>query len=62
MLRDSGEIEQSARKVMFVWEENENYSICIEKNDSGGNRSIPVNYYKETQKFEEREARKDVRS
>lgn len=31
MLRDSGEIEQSARKVMFVWEENENYSICIEK-------------------------------
>lgn len=62
MLRDSGEIEQSARKVMFVWEENENYSICIEKNDSGGNRSIPINYYKETQKFEEREAYKDVRS
>lgn len=61
MLRDSGEIEQSARKVMFVWEENENYSICIEKNDSGGRRAIPINYYKETQKFEEREAYKDVR-
>ena len=29
---------------------------------TAGNRSIPVNYYKETQKFEEREARKDVRS
>lgn len=62
MLRDSGEIEQSARKVMFVWEENENYSICIEKNDSGGRRAIPVNYYKETQKFEEREINKDVRN
>lgn len=70
LLRDSGEIEQSARKVWFVWEDGEgteDYYIYIKKNDSGFRGKIPVTYIKETQKFieghiEKNENKKDVRS
>lgn len=54
LLRDSGEVEQSARKVAFVWEdENKNYCIWFCKNDSGDLFRIPVYYNKEIQKFTE---------
>lgn len=54
LLRDSGEVEQSARKVAFVWEdENKNYCIWFCKNDSGELFRIPVHYNKEIQKFTE---------
>jgi len=61
LLRDSGEIEQSARKVLFVWEEkSKEYNIYFTKNDSGVLGRIPINYYKQTQKFIEAGG-KDVR-
>lgn len=53
LLRDSGEIEQSARKVLFVWEENEKYYLRIEKNDSGALSTIPVIFDKNKQLFKE---------
>ncbi|MFR7590249.1 MAG: DnaB-like helicase C-terminal domain-containing protein [Longibaculum sp.] len=54
LLRDSGEVEQSARKVMFVWEDKDGkYSLWFCKNDSGGLYRIPVYYNKEIQKFTE---------
>ena len=59
LLRDSGEIEQSARKVIFVWENNKRYSLCIEKNDSGALATIPVNFIKDKQIFQE--IKKDIR-
>lgn len=60
LLRDSGEVEQSARKVMFIWDlkDNDNpgadgYYIWFTKNDSGPCMSIPVHFSKETQKIRE---------
>ncbi|MEG0367027.1 MAG: DnaB-like helicase C-terminal domain-containing protein [Coprobacillus sp.] len=53
MLRDSGEIEQSARKVLFVWESNGRSVLHIEKNDSGALATIPVEFKKEKQIFYE---------
>jgi len=67
LLRDSGEVEQSARKVWFVWEDkNGNYGIHIVKNDSGINGIISVEYNKKIQKFTEvyknnNDKNKDVR-
>lgn len=64
MLRDSGELEQSARKVMFVWREEqeqangtkkEMYSLVIEKNDAGNKGIVDVDYYKQTQIFREKQ-------
>lgn len=49
MLRDSGEIEQSARKVVFVWKDGYDYSLVIEKNDEGPLGIIDIVYDKETQ-------------
>lgn len=49
MLRDSGEIEQSARKVVFVWEQDNDYSLVIEKNDEGPLGAVLIDYTKETQ-------------
>lgn len=53
MLRDSGELEQSASKVVFVWNDGKNgtddYSLVIEKNRSGKKGYIPINYNKKTQ-------------
>ena len=61
LLRDSGEVEQSARKVIFVWEEkDESYNIYVTKNDSGPRGRMPVTYNKATQKFTEGD-KKDVR-
>jgi len=54
LLRDSGEIEQSARKVLFLWEEKDKeYYLYVEKNDSGITGRIPIEYDKSTQKVEE---------
>lgn len=57
LLRDSGEIEQSASKVVFFWEEKEeeiiHHSIIIEKNRSGKKARIPVIYNKENQLINE---------
>lgn len=53
LLRDSGEIEQSARKVIFVWENNDHYALHIEKNDSGALATIPVYFDKDKQLFKE---------
>ena len=62
LLRDSGEIEQSARKVLFVWEEKDkSYNLYITKNDSGSLGRIPIYYNKQTQKFNEKQGgNKDV--
>lgn len=49
MLRDSGELEQSASKVVFVWENDNEYSLVIEKNRSGKRAKINIGYDKETQ-------------
>lgn len=49
MLRDSGEVEQSARKVMFLWEDNNEYEFAIVKNDSGPKGKVKVVYDKATQ-------------
>lgn len=53
MLRDSGEIEQSASKVLFVWKDERGYSLVLEKNRSGGLGIIDVNYHKPSQRMEE---------
>ncbi|MCB5670300.1 replicative DNA helicase, partial [Thomasclavelia ramosa] len=48
MLRDSGELEQSASKVIFVWKNEkdcaEDYYLVIEKNRSGPKSIIPIGY------------------
>lgn len=49
MLRDSGELEQSASKVVFVWLENGAYSMVIEKNRSAPKAIVPIGYNKENQ-------------
>lgn len=53
MLRDSGEIEQSASKVLFVWHEDEDYSLVLAKNRSGHLGVINIAYNKATQRMEE---------
>lgn len=53
MLRDSGEIEQSASKVLFVWHEDEDYSLVLAKNRSGHTGVINIAYNKATQRMEE---------
>lgn len=56
MLKESGEIENSARKVLFLWEEQEDdYGVYIMKNDSGSLGMIPIDYNKNTQKVREKE-------
>ncbi|MCI9293033.1 MAG: AAA family ATPase [Erysipelotrichaceae bacterium] len=53
MLRDSGEIEQSASKVLFVWHEDEDYTLVLAKNRSGHTGVINIAYNKATQRMEE---------
>lgn len=60
LLRDSGEVEQSARKVMFIWDyvdENNpganGYYLWFTKNDSGKCGAIPIYFDKETQRIRE---------
>lgn len=58
-LRDSGEIEQSARKVIFLYNENPNENqiqdmqIIIGKNDDGDKKIKAFKFDKYRQKFEE---------
>ena len=49
MLRDSGEIEQSASKILFVWQDDDGYSLVLEKNRSGPTGYIPITYNKQNQ-------------
>ena len=53
LLRDSGEIEQSARKVIFVWNRDDEDMIVIEKNDSGAKARIDMNFNREVLRFSE---------
>lgn len=53
MLRDSGEIEQSASKVLFVWNDEKGYSLVIEKNRSGSLGIVDINYNKASQRMDE---------
>lgn len=53
MLRDSGEIEQSASKVLFVWNDDFGYSLVLKKNRSGPLGYVNVGYNKQTQRMEE---------
>ena len=66
MLRDSGELEQSASKVMFVWKDEksnaENYYLVIEKNRSGPKSIIPIGYNKENQIAYELSNKRDLRT
>lgn len=66
MLRDSGELEQSASKVVFVWKNEKNgkeeYFLVIEKNRSGPKAIIPIGYNKDNQIVYEVNYTKDVRS
>lgn len=58
LLRDSGEIEQSARKVMFIWKtetsDGEKYEFVIEKNDSNPKKIIDLGYNKDSQRIYEK--------
>ena len=66
MLRDSGELEQSASKVIFVWKDEksnaENYYLVIEKNRSGPKSIIPIGYNKENQIAYELSSKRDLRT
>lgn len=66
MLRDSGELEQSASKVIFVWKDEknnaENYYLVIEKNRSGPKSIIPIGYNKENQIAYELSNKRDLRT
>lgn len=57
MLRDSGEIEQSARKVMFIWqkEKGENLGLYMwfTKNDSAPLSQVRIKYDRECQRIDE---------
>lgn len=53
MLRDSGEIEQSASKILFVWQDDDGYSLVLEKNRSGPTGYIPITYNKNNQVISE---------
>ena len=66
MLRDSGELEQSASKVVFVWKNEkdcaEDYYLVIEKNRSGPKSIIPIGYNKENQIAYELSNKRDLRT
>ena len=54
LLRDSGEIEQSARKVIFVWNRNDQDMVVIEKNDSGAKARIDMEFDRNILRFKEK--------
>ena len=66
MLRDSGELEQSASKVIFVWRNEkdcaEDYYLVIEKNRSGPKSIIPIGYNKENQIAYELSNKRELRT
>lgn len=53
MLRDSGEIEQSARKVMFIWNKTAGDRLGLwlwfTKNDSGPTKAVQIKYDRDCQ-------------
>lgn len=57
LLRDSGEIEQSARKVMFIWQKTKGDNLGLymwfTKNDSAMTGQIRIKYDREKQKITE---------
>lgn len=62
LLRDSGEIEQSARKVIMLWDADSGNSIdaprtrvmaYVLKNSEGQRREIPMIFWKTVQRFQE---------
>lgn len=57
MLRDSGEIEQSARKVMFIWQKDKGDNLGLymwfTKNDSAPLSQIRILYDRECQRIDE---------
>ncbi|MDH6367154.1 MULTISPECIES: DnaB-like helicase C-terminal domain-containing protein [unclassified Breznakia] len=54
MLRDSGEVEQSANKVLFIWKnDKDEYSLRLLKNRSGNTGVINIDYKKTTQQITE---------
>lgn len=66
MLRDSGELEQSASKVIFVWKNEkdcaEDYYLVIEKNRSGPKSIIPIGYNIDNQVAYELSNKRDLRT
>ena len=53
MLKESGEIENSSRKVLMLWEDvPEEYKLYVLKNDSGPLRVFDVLYDKEMQRMD----------
>lgn len=57
MLRDSGEIEQSARKVMYIWQKDKGDNLGLymwfTKNDSAPLSQIRILYDRECQRIDE---------
>lgn len=57
LLRDSGEVEQSARKVIFLWQkekgDNLGLYLWLTKNDSGECGQIRIRFNKENQRITE---------
>lgn len=53
MLRDSGEVEQSASKVLFVWNDESGHSLVLLKNRSGSLGTIDIDYNKGSQRMVE---------
>lgn len=61
MLKDSGELENSARKVILLYRDRKSpkeslepiMNVDIQKNDNGGYGIIPMKYYKKKQTFVE---------
>lgn len=59
MLKDSGELENSARKVILLYRDKKSpkeslepiMNVDIQKNDNGGYGVIPMKYYKKKQVF-----------
>ena len=51
-LRDSGEVEQSASRVVFLYEEpNGDYKIIVAKNRGGMKGDFYIHYQKDTQEM-----------
>ena len=54
LLRDSGEIEQSARKVLMLWDGlNGTIELCVLKNSEGTTGRIPMKFDRDIQTFSE---------
>ena len=52
-LKDSGELENSASRVLLIYEKENRYYIDIQKNRGGSCGEFPINYDKQTQRISE---------